>query len=93
MYKIIKKKFLNSNTYEMVIEAPRVSKNCMPGQFVILKIDEVGERIPLTIADYNREKGTITIVVQAVGVSTTKLSHLEEGDYIEDFVRSYRNAI
>ncbi len=86
MYKIIKKRFLNENTFEMVIEAKRVSKNCLPGQFIILKIDEEGERIPLTIADYDREKGTITIVVQVIGASTTKLSHLEEGEFIQDFV-------
>ena len=86
MYKIIKKRSLNANTYEMIIDAPRVAKNCMPGQFIILKIDEYGERIPLTIADYDREKGTITIVFQTIGVSTTKLSYLEEGEYIEDFV-------
>lgn len=85
MYKILKKRFLNENTYEMIIDAPRVSKNCMPGQFIILKLDEEGERIPLTIADYDREKGTITIVVQKVGASTTKLSYLNEGDEIEDF--------
>ena len=85
MYKIIKKRFLNENTYEMIIEAPRVSKNCMPGQFIVLKLDDKGERIPLTIADYDREKGTITIVVQKVGASTTKLSYLNEGDSIEDF--------
>lgn len=85
MYKIVKKRFLNDNTFEMVIEAPRVSKNCMPGQFIILKIDDQGERVPLTIADYNRENGTITIVVQAIGATTTKLSYLNEGDYIEDF--------
>ncbi|MBP3255584.1 MAG: sulfide/dihydroorotate dehydrogenase-like FAD/NAD-binding protein [Clostridia bacterium] len=85
MYKILKKRFLNENTYEMVIDAPRVSKNCMPGQFIILKLDDKGERIPLTIADFDREKGTITIVVQKVGASTTKLSYLNEGDYVEDF--------
>ena len=85
MYKIIKKRFLNENTYEMIIEAPRVSKNCMPGQFIVLKLDDKGERIPLTIADYDRENGTITIVVQKVGASTTKLSYLNEGDSIEDF--------
>ena len=86
MYKIVKKKSLNTNTYEMIIDAPRVAKNCMPGQFIILKIDEYGERIPLTIADYNRENGTITIVFQTIGATTTKLSQLEEGEYIEDFV-------
>lgn len=86
MYRIIKKRSLNTNTYEMIIDASRVAKNCLPGQFIILKIDEYGERIPLTIADYDREKGTITIVFQTIGASTTKLSYLEEGDCIEDFV-------
>ncbi len=92
MYKILNKRVLNENTFEMVIEAPRVAKKCMPGQFIILRIDEKGERIPLTIADYNREKGTITIVVQIIGASTTKLSRLEIGDYIKDFMRTCWNA-
>ena len=86
MYKIVKKRKLNDNTYEMIIDAPRVSKKCLPGQFIILKIDEKGERIPLTIADYNREEHNVTIVFQEIGYSTKKLAKLEEGDFIEDFV-------
>lgn len=86
MYKIIKKEFLTENIFLMEIEAPRCAKNCMPGQFIILKIDEKGERIPLTISDYNREKGTVTIVTQPIGYSTKKLAKLNEGEYIQDFV-------
>ena len=86
MYKIIKKEFLTENIFLMEIEAPRCAKNCMPGQFIILKIDEKGERIPLTISDYNREKETVTIVTQPIGYSTKKLATLNEGEYIQDFV-------
>ena len=70
----------------MDVEAPRVAKHCEPGQFVIVKMDDLGERIPLTICDYDREAGTITIVVQIVGASTEKMSHLKAGDAFEDFV-------
>lgn len=86
MYKIIKKEFLTENIFLMEIEAPRCAKNCMPGQFIILRIDEKGERIPLTISDYNRDKGTVTIVTQPIGYSTKKLAKLDEGEYIQDFV-------
>lgn len=86
MYKIIKKEFLTENIFLMEIEAPRCAKNCMPGQFIILKIDEKGERIPLTISDYNRDKGTVTIVTQPIGYSTKKLAKLNQGEYIQDFV-------
>ena len=87
MYKIIKKRYLNSaqNTVEMVVEAPLVSKKCLPGQFIIFRIDEFGERVPLTIADYDREKGTVTIMFQPIGASTAKLAALNEGDFILDF--------
>lgn len=70
----------------MDIEAPRVAKSAKPGQFVIVKIDEKGERIPLTICDYNKEKGTVTIVFQAVGRSTEEMAMYEEGQYFMDFV-------
>lgn len=86
MYKIIRKKELVSQIYRMDIEAPRVAKSAKPGQFVIVKVDEVGERIPLTICDYNREEGTVTIVFQTLGMSTKKLAALEEGEAIRDFV-------
>ena len=70
----------------MEIEAPRVAKSCEPGQFIIAKIDENGERIPLTISDYDRERGMVQIVVQIIGASTKKMSELKTGDYLEDFV-------
>ena len=87
MYKIIKKRFLNEakNTIEMVVEAPLVAKKCLAGQFIIFRIDELGERVPLTIADYDRENGTVTIMFQPVGASTKMLAALDEGDYILDF--------
>ena len=86
MYLIKRKKILHSTIYLMDIVAPRVAKNCQPGQFIILRTDENGERIPLTICDYNREEGTITIVVQTMGATTNKLLQFNEGDYIRDFV-------
>ena len=86
MYKILKAGKLAGNIYEMVVEAPRVAKRCLPGQFIIVKADEKGERIPLTICDYDREAGTITIVFQPVGVSTEKFSKLQAGDSFRDFV-------
>ncbi len=85
MYKILKAEKLNENIYLMDVEAPRVAKSCLPGQFVIVKTDEKGERIPLTICDYNREKGIITIVFQPIGASTTKMAELKAGDYFRDF--------
>lgn len=86
MYKIVKKKMLTPTIFEMEIEAPRVAKSALPGQFIILRIDEKGERIPLTISDYDAEKGTVSIVTQAVGKSTMELMTYEEGDCIADFV-------
>ena len=70
MYKILKTKLLAENIYEMQIEAPWVARKCLPGQFVILRVDEIGERIPLTISDYDRNIGSVSIVFQAVGAST-----------------------
>ncbi|GKX29915.1 ferredoxin-NADP+ reductase subunit alpha [Vallitalea longa] len=86
MYKIVTKRKLNDLVELMEIEAPFVSRKCEPGQFIILRVDEEGERIPLTIADYDREKDTVTIIYQVVGYTTKKLSLKNEGDYIEDFV-------
>lgn len=86
MYKIVKKKVLNPTVTLMEVDAPFVAKKALPGQFIILRVDDEGERIPLTIADYNRTAGTITIIFQIVGASTFKLNQLNEGDYIQDFV-------
>ena len=86
MYKIVKAERLAANIFLMEVEAPRVAKHCLPGQFVIVKMDEEGERIPLTICDYSREKGTITIVFQPIGESTMRMSELNEGDAFMDFV-------
>ncbi len=86
MYKIVYAEQLAANIYLMDVEAPRVAKHCLPGQFVIVKVSEQSERIPLTICDYDREKGTITIVFQPVGAATKKMIDLKEGDYFEDFV-------
>ena len=85
MYKILKAEQLSDKNYLMVVEAPWVARSCMPGQFVIVKIDEIGERIPLTICDYDRAAGTITIVFQAIGVSTTRMTELKAGDAFMDF--------
>ncbi len=86
MYKIVRKKELNSAVTLMDIEAPFVAKKAKAGQFIIFRIDEQGERVPLTIAGYDREKGTVTIIFQKVGFSTNALGALNEGDYIRDFV-------
>lgn len=86
MYKIVGKRELTNNIFLMDIEAPRVAKSAQPGQFIIIKNDEKGERIPLTIADYNREQGTVTIVFQTVGEGTKQLATFNEGDYVSDFV-------
>ena len=86
MFKIVKAEQLSASVYMKVVEAPRVAKACEPGQFIIVRLDETAERIPLTICDYDREAGTVTIVFQPIGVSTTKLVDLKEGDYILDFV-------
>lgn len=85
MYKILKKETLAPNIYLMDIEAKRVAKSCYPGQFVIVKMDEKGERIPLTICDYDREKGSVTIVFQSLGSSTKRMAEYEEGDEFRDF--------
>ena len=85
MYKILKAEKLADMIYLMDVEAPRVARHCMPGQFVIVKMDEKGERIPLTICDYDREAGTITIVFQTVGASTHKMATLKAGDSFRDF--------
>ncbi|MCR4943543.1 MAG: sulfide/dihydroorotate dehydrogenase-like FAD/NAD-binding protein [Clostridium sp.] len=86
MYKILKKEQLNENIYLMDIEAPRVAASANPGQFVIVVPDEIGERIPLTVCDYDREKGTVTIVFQTIGASTEKMAKYEVGDSFRDFV-------
>ena len=86
MYKILHKEKLNDVVELMVVHAPHVSRKCEPGQFIILRVGEDGERIPLTIADYDREKETITIIYQIVGYSTKALALLNEGDEITDFV-------
>lgn len=86
MYKIISKKELNPTVTKMEIEAPFVAAKAEPGQFIILRVDDEGERIPLTIAGYDREKGTVTIIFQVVGATTTKLNHLNVGDSLHDFV-------
>jgi len=86
MYKIVRKEMLQSNIVLMEVLAPRVAKSCLPGQFIIAKTDEIGERIPLTICDYDREKGTVTIVVQTIGAGTLRMMSLNEGDSLQDFV-------
>ncbi len=86
MYKILHAEQLASNVFLMDVEAPRVAKHCLPGQFVIVKVDEESERIPLTICDYDAKAGTVTIVFQPIGYSTKKMQSLGEGDYFEDFV-------
>lgn len=84
MYQILEKKQLNSAVTAYTLDAPLIAKKVKAGQFVIVRIDEIGERIPLTVADFDSEKGTITIIVQAVGYTTKRLSKLAEGDYITD---------
>lgn len=86
MYRILKAEQLADKIFLMDVEAPRVARACQPGEFVIVKIDEKGERIPLTICDYNREQGTVTIVFQIVGASTLRMSGLKAGDAFQDFV-------
>lgn len=85
MYKIVKKACLNPSVTMMDIEAPFVAAKAEPGQFVILRVDEEGERIPLTVAGYDREKGTVKIIFQIVGATTEKMNHKEEGEFIQDF--------
>lgn len=86
MYVVKRKELLAANIYLMEVYAPRVAKSSQPGQFVIVKIDEKGERVPLTICDYNRKEGTVTIVFQVLGNSTKKMAALEEGESFRDFV-------
>lgn len=86
MYKIAHKKVLNPTVVELMIEAPLVANKALPGQFIILRVDENGERIPLTVAGVNKEDGTVKIIFQVVGSTTEKLSHKEAGEYIQDFV-------
>ena len=85
MYKILKKSCLNPTVTLMEIDAPNVARKAEPGQFIILRVDEFGERIPLTVADYDRVKGSVTIIYQIVGATTMKLNNKNEGDYISDF--------
>ncbi len=86
MYKIVKKQSLNATVMQMDIEAPRVARKAEPGQFIILRVDEDGERIPLTVAGYDRAAGTVRIIFQIVGATTAKLSQKNEGDSLSDFV-------
>ncbi len=86
MYKILKAEMLADKIYLMDVQAPRVARRCQPGEFVIVKMDEAGERIPLTICDFDREKGIVTIVFQTVGASTLKMANLRAGDVFQDFV-------
>ena len=85
MNKIVRKRILNPTVHLMEVDAPLIAAKAEPGQFIILRADEDGERIPLTVADYDREKGTVTIIFQIVGATTEKLASLNEGDYICDF--------
>ena len=86
MFPIVKKRVLNDSVTLMEIEAPLVARKAQPGQFIIFRIDEAGERVPLTIAGYDREKGTVTIIFQKVGYTTERLDTLQEGDALLDFV-------
>ena len=86
MYRIVRKEALKPTVILYEIEAPMVAKKAEPGQFIILRVDENGERIPITIHDYDREKGTVTIIVQTVGATTEKLSPKQQGEFIQDFV-------
>ena len=86
MFKILKKQVLNPTVTRMEIEAPLVARKAEPGQFIILRVDEDGERIPLTIADFDREAGTVSIIFQIVGATTETLNHKNPGDYLQDFV-------
>ena len=86
MYRIVRKEALKPTVILYEIEAPMVAKKAEPGQFIILRVDEMGERIPITLHDYDREKGTVTIIVQTVGATTEKLSHKQQGYCLQDFV-------
>ncbi len=92
MYEILASRVLTTNIYEMVVKAPRIAARCLPGQFLIVRMDERGERIPLTICDYDRSAGTVTIVFQIVGASTKRMAELQTGDKVqEDFICSRRS--
>lgn len=86
MYEILAARVLTTNIYEMVVKAPRIAARCLPGQFLIVRMDEKGERIPLTICDYSRENGTVTIVFQIVGASTKRMAGMQTGDMFQDVV-------
>lgn len=86
MYRIVTRKELNPSVTLLEIEAPMIAKKAEPGQFIILRVDENGERIPLTIAGYDRQKGTVTIIFQIVGATTEKLNHKKQGEFLQDFV-------
>ena len=86
MYKIMKAVTLAEKIFLMDVKAPRIAKSCQPGEFVIVKMDERGERIPLTICDFDRQAGTVTIVFQIVGASTKRMADLKEGDEFQDMV-------
>ena len=86
MYKVVKRVSLNPTVTMITVEAPFVARKCEPGQFIILRVDAEGERIPLTIADFDREAGTVSVIFQIVGATTEKLNHVNEGEFIEDFV-------
>lgn len=92
MYKILRKQCLNPTVTRMDVEAPLIAKKAEPGQFIILRVDADGERIPLTIADYDREAGWVSIIFQIVGATTEKLNHLEEGDFHSRFRRPSRKT-
>ena len=92
MHEILEKRALNANTWLMRVHAPLVAKRCEPGQFIIFRIDEQGERVPLTIADYDRTTDSVTIIFQAIGASTVALSKLNQGDFISDFAGPLGNA-
>ncbi|MBO4789131.1 MAG: sulfide/dihydroorotate dehydrogenase-like FAD/NAD-binding protein, partial [Lachnospiraceae bacterium] len=85
MYKVVRKKSLNPTVTQMEIEAPLVARKAKPGQFIILRVNEEGERIPLTVAGVNKEEGTVKIIFQIVGATTELLNHKNEGEFIEDF--------
>lgn len=86
MYKILEKESLNPTVTRITVEAPAVARKAEPGQFIILRVDDEGERIPLTVADFDREKGTVTVIFQIVGGTTEKLNHMQQGDHLADFV-------
>ncbi|MDD4840114.1 MAG: sulfide/dihydroorotate dehydrogenase-like FAD/NAD-binding protein [Clostridia bacterium] len=92
MYEILKKRVLAENIIEYVVFAPAVAKHCLAGQFIILRVDSEGERVPFTICDYSREEGTVSILVQTVGFTTMKLAEMKEGDDIHDFVGPLGNS-